>query len=865
MTGDGAYTAAEVAEAMGISKRAVNKRAKKESWQRDAEGKFALPTLPPDAQLALYHKHGMPPEMLNRMSPAVALEDMQRKERQAAAPPTFAETVQPARAKRVRRIPDLRVDSLLPAVAPADPAHNNKDTITIDLRRHDAASCPPAASREKRKTCAKPPVCDTSGGIFPSREYKEGASAEPLSVFLGGTSGRTPAAPSFPMSNCGLQPARRYSYEDLPAYSPERVISGGALRNPRVAKILAILREVEAQPRNWTKGADAWKKHVAAMHQVVPQSIYRWISKFDKRGIAGLEHRKANAGKSKAWTPEALDHWIGLCLLPAHRKIDVRALYVDALLIEAGRRGWNIGCYASAVWWRRKKANPLLLAMQNGGMRALDNLLPPVLRDYSDLAPFEMLVGDQHRFDFWVVDDDTGAVFRPECFLWQDLRTRIIYGMAFDKHYDAHLCGLALRVGIHIFGVFNSIYTDNGKPELSKYMMGILSEIRSLGMEWNLTEDAPMDVLDVDAEEVDPVIARVEPGSHKKAVVKNAKAKMNEGTFGVIENVLRSRFRVAGSVKRLTDDPNTQDMDHEEAMKLAKENKLLLASEFYLTCYRAADYYNREKTHRGVRKEWIWKPKPVEVTPYECLMACYADGWRPRWISDEAADHIFLKRQSRTVQLGRITIDGEIYEHAALLDLHKKRVDCRFNPLELDVILVYLADKFLCAAHPVEYSSMKDEDLARRKIVEKRTKRKAVADGFRAMIKSIPDLREYSKIPEAEKVAAVVGEEKNGSRPRANLTRPRRELAAEMVKMEALNERLPDGRTAAFAMSAMGKPIPPRPDFWISATDRYLWCVKCEAARVELSPEDRQFVQDEEAKMTPAQRDRWQFEREYGT
>ena len=650
MTGGGAYTAAEVAEAMGISKRAVNKRAKKESWPRDAKGKFTLPTLPPDAQLAVFNKRGAPAEMLAMLSPAVAQAALAAMERPVAVP-TFAETVQPKRTKRVRRIPSLRVDSLLPPLAPAVPAHitNSTETITIDMR----------------------------SGVH----NKEGASAEPLPELLGGNAGRTPAAPSFPMSAGGILPARRYSYEDLPAWSPERAISGDALRNHRVAKILKVLREVDAQPRDWAKGKSAWIKYVALTHKVVPQSIYRWISKFDKRGIAGLEHRKANAGKSKAWTPEALDHWIGLCLLPAHRKIDVRALYVDALLIEAGRRGWNIGCYASAVWWRRKKANPLLLAMQNGGMRALDNLLPPVLRDYSDLAPFEMLVGDQHRFDFWVVDDDTGAVFRPECFLWQDLRTRIIYGMAFDKHYDAHLCGLALRVGIHIFGVFNSIYTDNGKPELSKYMMGILSEIRSLGMEWNLTEDAPMDVLDVDAEEVDPVIARVEPGSHKKAVVKNAKAKMNEGTFGVIENVLRSRFRVAGSVKRLTDDPNTQDMDHEEAMKLAKENKLLLASEFYLTCYRAADYYNREKTHRGVRKEWIWKPKPVEVTPYECLMACYADGWRPRWISDEAADHIFLKRQSRTVQLGRITIDGEIYEHAALLDLHKKRVYCRFNPL----------------------------------------------------------------------------------------------------------------------------------------------------------------------------------------
>jgi len=137
-------------------------------------------------------------------------------------------------------------------------------------------------------------------------------------------------------------------------------------------------------------------------------------------------------------------------------------------------------------------------------------------------------------------------------------------------------------------------------------------------------------------------------------------------------------------------------------------------------------------------------------------MACYADGWRPRWISDEAADHIFLKRQSRTVQLGRVTIDGEIYEHDALLGLPKsQRVDCRFNPLERDVILVYLDEKFLCPAHPVEYSSMKNEDLAKKKIVEKRAKRKAIADNFRAIIKGIPDLREYSKIPEAEKVAAA--------------------------------------------------------------------------------------------------------------
>lgn len=848
MTGEKGCTAKEIAEAMGKTTRAIEIRAQKEKWPFDLENgngrggktkKYRLPTMPPDAQLAVFNKNGIPPEMLNMMSPAVVQAAMERQ----VAVPTFAETAQ-KKTKLVRRV-GSRGDSLLPEVAPAGSAYNNKDTIAIDMRRAD-----------NNLDCCQQQDEGVGGGVVSPRNPGER---------------RFESCPApFPMSAPGLLPAKRYAYEDLPAWSPERAISGDALRNVRVGKILAVLRDVDAMPRDFTKGADAWKKYVAIKYGVALQSIYRWIGKFDKRGIAGLEHRKANAGKSKAWTPEALDFWIGLTLKPEHRKIGLSDLYHDGLLIEAHRRGWDIGCYQSAVWWHRKRATPLLLAMQNGGMRALDNLLPPVLRNYSDLAPFEMLVGDQHRFDFWVVDDDTGAIFRPECFCWHDLRTRIIYGMAFDKHYDAHLCGLALRVGIHIFGIFDSIYTDNGKPELSKYMMGILSEIRHLGMEWNLTEDAPMDVLDVDPEEVDPVVTRIAPGTHKKAVVKNAKAKMAEGLFCVLEGILRSHFRVPGNVKRLTDDPNTQDMDQQEAMKLAKENKLLLASEFYLTCYRALDYYNREKTHRGVRKEWVWKPRPAEATPYECLMACYADGWRPRWISDEAADHIFLKRQSRTVQLGRITIDGEVYEHDALLGLpQSQRVDCRFNPIERDIILVYLDDKFLCPARPVEYSSMKNDDLAKRKIVEKRTQRKAIADGFRAIIKGIPDLRQYSQVPEAEKVAAVVGEEKKRVEAvRANLTRELtpEELAAEMVKMEALNERMPDGRSAAFAtaMSAIGKPVPPRPDFWTSATDRYFWCLKCEISGGELSAEDRQFVQDEEAKMTPAQRDRWQFERECG-
>ena len=658
-----------------------------------------------------------------------------------------------------------------------------------------------------------------------------------------------------------------HEYEKLPVWSPERAISLDALKNDRIRTILAILREAEVMPRDWKLGKHKWLQCLANEKKIRIQTIYRWLKKYDQRGIAGLEHRKSNRGKPKAWTPEALDFWIGLCLKPEHRKMDIKSLYYDVLVLEAHRRGWNIGSLESARWWYNRKATPLLKAMQKGGMRALDNLLPPILRNYNDLAPFEILVGDQHRFDFWTVDDDTGAVFRPEAYLWQDLRTRIIYGAAFDRRYDAHLCGLALRVGIGIWGCFNAIYTDNGSSELSRYIMGILSEIRALGMEWRLTLETPMDILDADGEELNPVVEPIAPGTHKKAIVKNAKAKMIEKTFDILEGILRSIFKLPGSVKRLTDDIHTRDVDHQEAMQLAVQGKLPLASEFYLTVYRALDYYNREKAHRGVRREWIWKPVPVEVTPMDCLKHCYADGWQPRRISDEAVDMIFLRKESRVVRMGRVEVDRELYEHDALLELHGQQVDIRHNSLERDLVLIYRDGQFICAAHPVEYSSMKDANLAQRKILEKRKRRKAVAEQFRLLTKQIPDLREYSSVPATEKVAALVGQErKRIEAAQANMTRVMSltELTEKVAEIEALNERLPDGRTRAMAMAQIGKPVPERPGYFVTAADRYFWCVRCEAAGGELSAEDRYFVEEEELKMSPEARARWQFEREYG-
>ncbi len=638
-----------------------------------------------------------------------------------------------------------------------------------------------------------------------------------------------------------------------PTWTPETAISEKDLQDPRIRKILAIMREVDDIPRGWSKGRRKWIESVAIKNEVTWQAIYRWISKYEKRGIAGLRHEKSSKGKPRVWTPEALDWWISLCAKREHRHIDRKSLYEDVLMIEAGRRGWQIGEPESANWWFKKKWNPLMEAMQRGGLRALDNALPPVLRDYSDLQPFEMLVGDQHRFDFWVMDEETGQVFRPEAYLWQDLRTRIIYGAAVDKKYDAWLIGLALRLGIHCYGAFSSIYTDNGKPELSKFVTAILANMRSLGMEWQRTEEVMMDVLDMDGEDINPHY--IVPGTHRKAIVKNAKAKMIEGTFNFLEGIMTSRMRLPGNVKRLSDDIHWQDMDQKEAETLAKTGKLLTDREFALTMYLAIDYYNRLKHHRGVHKEWAERPKPAQTTPFDCLRACYDASWRPRMISGAAADLIFLAKDDRVINRGRIHFDNDDWESDGLLEL-KGRVDIRYNPMIRTELHVFRNGDYICTAYPVEKSSMKDMDLAARKIQEKRERRKKFAEEFKRMAAMAPDFREYSQVPEAERVAALIGNQQN-----------RRQIAETERTREITQEEL-DAQVAAleagFAIPARNVRLPERPGYFLDEINRFEWCIKYEAAGGTLEETDQAFVAAYETRQTPDQREYWQTVREFG-
>jgi putative transposase len=636
--------------------------------------------------------------------------------------------------------------------------------------------------------------------------------------------------------------------------TPETAIREQDMTDPRIAKILAILREVDDMPRSWTGGKRKWIESVAMRHEIGWQTVYKWLKKYEEKGIPGLRHTKSYADAPRKWSPDAIDFWVSLCGKREHRAANRKDLYENCLIIEAHRRGWHIGGYESANWWFDKKWNPALDALQRGGMRALDNILPPILRDYSDLAPFQIIVGDQHRFDRWVMDEETGEIFRPEGYLWQDLRSRTIYGAAVDKKYDAWLIGLALRIGVSCYGAFHSIYTDNGKPELSRFLTSILANLNSHGIKWEKTDELVTDLLDVDAEDISPCCLM--PGSHRKAIVKNAKAKMIEGTFDRLEEIMASVMMLPGHTKKMSDDIHWQDIDHQEAQKLAAQGKLLTSREFALAMYRACDYYNNKKVHRGVLAEWSWLPKPKAVTPLDCLHACYKDGWRPKMLSNDAADLLFLARDTRIINKGQISLANEFYVHDALIELHKQRVDIRFNPMTYEKVHIYQGGKYICTAYPVERSSMIDDDLASQKIAEKRERRRKFAEEFKKISSIAPDFRQYSTVPEGERVAALIGAEKK-----------QRAIENKEMTKQITQEELDRGVQALEVLNRVpaktNKPLaPPRPAYWTSDAARHDYCILA-AVDGSISEEDLAWMKNYEAAMTPEARERWEFEREY--
>jgi putative transposase len=429
----------------------------------------------------------------------------------------------------------------------------------------------------------------------------------------------------------------------------------------------------------------------------------------------------------------------------------------SAVLAKAEETGWNVGTLSSAYRYL-EKINPLLVKYATGGRQALDNVFY-IPRNYYDLWPFEVIVGDQHIFDFWVQDVQTGEVFRPMSYFFIDARTRIIYGFAFSgKTYNRSTIGNALRMGLVSFGLFKTIYTDNGKPEIAEYTTTIAREVNNWGAEirdfsdFNALRDGGYAVLDEEDRIVD--IAKDKKEYHKKAKAYNAKAKLIERFFRTLEGIL-IEMGTPGAVNDLSASNEVQKVNIKRLKSLADKDRLYTYEEFIAQVFKAATRYNNTR-HSYLKKT------PVE----ELIYSVKNEGFEFTFLEDmREIDLLLNMRATRKTHRGRVRINNMVFEGKSMdngLDSglwhipDGTMVDVRYNPFDPNEAFAILANGEVRELRLVEHGSMVDGELTSRLNKKKSEYMKKVIMKYREYVSSIPDVVKYSKVKRIERKRAEV-------------------------------------------------------------------------------------------------------------
>lgn len=529
----------------------------------------------------------------------------------------------------------------------------------------------------------------------------------------------------------------------------------------RTSERMKLASQIVAKAQRKPQGMSdsKWFALIGDSFNVSAATVRRTVQSFRSNG----EISAPRQGRSGKWDPDAIAWLRGFYLNATHRygKITAQRAY-EAVVEKAAETGWAIGGRTSA-YELIKEINPLLVSYATGGDRALDNYFY-IARDCDRLAPMQIVIGDQHVFDFWVADYDEGVMFRPQCYCWLDMCTKLVYGIAFDRIYNSGTVKEALRQGINRFGLFDCTYNDNGSSECSKAFTAIaddfiklrlrnedISELyRSGNGSYAVTDDETGEVVGIANSQAD--WSRKDSEFNEKhrriyAQVKNAKAKDIERFFRTLELRLTNRL-IPGACATPGASAAVDEVERRRLEQQKDRHQLLTLEEFELAVIDELDRYENH-VHSTLR-----------MTPREKIMQKWQLGWRPRWVARDVSDFMLFDRCRRKVDRGRISIDGHEFigediratEGGDIADVGLYRFDG--STLEIrydrhDYSFAYaVTDRDIRPLVPVDAIAMLDNEAMNEAIARKRRQMKVLRDAFAKFAKPIGDIEvrcEYSE------------------------------------------------------------------------------------------------------------------------
>lgn len=586
-------------------------------------------------------------------------------------------------------------------------------------------------------------------------------------------------------------------------------------------QMMAIASRAKMRPQGVSQ--NAWNAQVAQYFGVSVATVWRIYKEALEFGIGG---KPKEYGRSSAWSIEAEQYMKGYYLKALN---DVGACTkqtaYDVTIIKAKQENWLVGGRTSA-YDILNEIDPLLLQYAVGGNRALDNYFY-ISRDLDKLQPMQVVVGDQHIFDYWVADYETGTIYRQQCYVWLDMCTRLVYGIAFDKIYNSDTVKEALRVGLLRFGLFDCTYNDNGSSECSKAFSAIQDDLIKLGLnnadisELYKTSEGIYVVTDEDDQIVD--FARTPADWKKKtsnynskhkamhARVRNAKAKPIERFFNSLETFM-DKLHLPG---RCATPGANAAIDEKERARLEwqKDRHFLLTSqEFQVQVINAIiDYEQRE--HAGLK-----------MSPRDKMIEKMQKGWLPTWADKSDIEMILFDRCMRKVDRGRVLIDGTYFigeelssdamgnlEDVGLYRFEGKTVEVRYDKHQLSFAYALAGGKIRPLA-PVNAIEMLDDEATQEALGWKYRQMQAVRDAFKTLCTPIGNVNQVSECSIEVKRAIA-------KKDRLMLER-RREAAKQIAQDVEANIEIAEEAEVEEQMYKVE-----RPPLFTSSFERYQWCI----------------------------------------
>lgn len=496
-----------------------------------------------------------------------------------------------------------------------------------------------------------------------------------------------------------------------------------------------IARMADSPPAIFRDRKYKWYKYLADYYGLSETTIQRDMRKYEAVGPVA-DHfapvTRSDRGKSRIFDARAIEILYSNYFGQPH--ITIGAAY-QKTVEYCNLNGLSVGSLRSAQRLIQKcdKRAAYVMYRDEGRWALKNKMAPPILRDYNSLQVNDIWVGDQHRFNHWVVDDITKKVFRPEGFFWEDIKSRYVTGFEITRHYNSQTVASALIRGIipvtesPVFGIPKMIYTDWGRPELSKYIQGV--------------RDIDIHIADGKNEKLRKILRRyntdekegivtqlgIEP---RQAIVRNPQAKPIERWFETLDQKLLDKG-VPGYTGNTVGAMSEADIERLEAAKAS--GSLLKFSEFCEVVRQVVGEYNMAP-HKGAG---MFRRSPIQV-----WIEAYERGYRPRVISKHALEMLLLPWEKRVVQRDGVHYNNRIYRHPKLNHLIGENIKIAIDPDNINKASILKDNEYICTATSAKYIPYNAKsEIISQEIAKQREWIKMIVDEYDEIVAKNGDMK----------------------------------------------------------------------------------------------------------------------------